>query len=235
MPRPTKRPFQLCASGSQISTRITDPGAGAIEQQAVAELQAKGVTPVPSAVFAQMEADTGQTAFIGQPNDPAVIWEITQPTNANAVNVWGIEMSGQHMFGQSGFGIQANVSLPWSNVHFNPLEIGTQFAVPGLSKSYNIVGIFEKFGFQGRLAYTWRSAYLAGLSQSQGANEPVNTAAYGQLDGSISYELSKAFVVFIDATNMTGASVRQYGRFEDQFLGYYKGAPRLQFGVRAKF
>ena len=214
---------------------ITDPGAGAIEQQAVAELQAKGVTPVPSAVFAQMEADTGQTAFIGQPNDPAVIWEITQPTNANAVNVWGIEMSGQHMFGQSGFGIQANVSLPWSNVHFNPLEIGTQFAVPGLSKSYNIVGIFEKFGFQGRLAYTWRSAYLAGLSQSQGANEPVNTAAYGQLDGSISYELSKAFVVFIDATNMTGASVRQYGRFEDQFLGYYKGAPRLQFGVRAKF
>lgn len=214
---------------------ITDPGMGAIEQKAVSELTAKNVIPTPQAVFAQMEADTGQTSFTGQPGDPAVVWEITQPTNANTVDVYGVELSGQHMFGDTGFGLQGNVSLPYSNVHFNTLVIGTQFAVPGLSKSYTVVGIYEKHGLQARVAYTWRGAYLAGLSQSQGANEPVNVDSYGQLDASASYEFRKGLVTFIDATNITGASIKQYGRFKDQFLGYYKGAPRFQVGLRAKF
>ena len=101
--------------------------------------------------------------------------------------------------------------------------ISTQFALPGLSRSYNIVGFFEEWGFQTRVAYSHRGAFLAALNQTDQNDEPVYTAAYGQLDMSASYDITKHFSVFFDGINLTSASTRQYGRFTDQFYSANAG------------
>jgi TonB-dependent receptor len=212
---------------------ITDPNAGAIEQKAVSELTKAGQLVSAQSIFDQMKADTGQTTFTGQPGDPPVIWDITAPSNANKTQIHGFEFSAQHVFGDSGFGVQANFSVPTGGAQFNSLVIGNQFALPGLSRSYNVVGFFEKYGIQTRVAWTHRGAFLAGVGQVQQSNEPVYTAAYGQLDMSASYDITQHFSVIFDAINLTSASQRQYARFQNQFYSAYEGFARYQLGFRA--
>jgi len=195
---------------------------------------AKGQQASPQNVFAQLEADTGQSSFVGDATDPLLVWQLTKPSNANTVNIHGFEFAGQYVFGDSGFGVQANVSLPAGGARYNNAEIGIQFALPGLSRSYNLVGFYEKHGFQARLAWTHRDAFLSALSQQLYANEPTYTAAYGQLDGSMSYDINHRATVFVDAVNMLGAGQRQYGRYTNQFLYADKGYGRYQVGLRVK-
>lgn len=213
---------------------ITDPNAGAAAVKAQAELQAAGKPVSAQTIFAQMEADNpGQITFDGQPGDPLVIWDVTAPTNANYTQIHGFELSAQHVFGESGFGLQANWSLPSGGAPWNSLAIGSQFALAGLSRSYNVVGFFEKWGFQTRVAYSHRGTFLSALVQTDQSNEPVYTRAYGQLDLSASYDLTKHFSVFFDAINLTGAGQRQYGRYSEQFYSASEGFARYQIGVRA--
>lgn len=212
---------------------ITDPNAGAAAAKATQELQAAGKQASAQNIFAQMEADNpGQTSFAGQPGDPLVIWDITTPTNGNSTNIHGFELSAQHVFWDSGFGVQANWSVPSGGAPWNSLVTSQQFALPGLSRSYNLVGFFEKWGFQTRVAYTHRSAFLAALSQTDQANEPVYTAPYGQLDASASYDINQHFSVFFDGINLTSASQRQWGRFQEQFISASEGFARYQVGFR---
>ena len=214
---------------------ITDPNAGAAEQKAVAELTKAGTAVSAQTIFAQMLADNpGQLSFAGQPGDPLVIWDITTPTNGNSTNIHGFELSAQHVFWDSGFGVQANWSVPSGGAPWNAQVVTSQFALAGLSRSYNLVGFFEKWGFQTRVAYTHRSSFLAALNQTDQNNEPIYTAAYGQLDASASYDINNHFTVFFDGINLTSSSVRQYGRYTDQFLSASEGFARYQVGFRMK-
>jgi len=112
------------------------------------------------------------------------------------------------------------------------VAIGNQFALQGLSRSYNFVGFFEKYGFQTRVAYSHRGAFLAALSQPDQSNEPIYTAAYGQLDMSASYDFNKHFSVLFDAINLTSASTHQYARYKEQFISASEGFARYQVGFR---
>ncbi len=212
---------------------ITDPNAGAAEQKALAEVQAAGKAPTAQNIFAQMKADNpGQLSFTGQPGDPLVIWNVTTPSNANKTQIHGFEFSVQQVFGDSGFGVQANWSIPTGGAQYNSLVIGSQFALPGLSRSYNLVGFFEKWGFQTRVAYSHRGEFLDGLAQTQQANEPTYTKAYGQLDMSASYDFNRNFGVLFDAINLTSASQSQHGRYSEQFYSASQGFARYQLGFR---
>jgi outer membrane receptor protein involved in Fe transport len=95
-----------------------------------------------------------------------------------------------------------------------------------------LVGFFEKWGFQTRVAYAHRGAFLTALSQPDQSNEPIYTAAYGQLDMSASYDISNHLSVFFDAINLTSASTRQYGRYTEQFISASEGFARYQVGFR---
>ena len=84
-----------------------------------------------------------------------------------------------------------------------------QFALQGLSDSANAVLFYDKGGIQARLAYNWRDKFL----QSSGAGRnPTYIEAYGQLDGSASYEFLKGYTVFVEGINLTGASRRAHMR-----------------------
>jgi len=212
---------------------ITDPNAGALATKAIAELTAAGKTASAQNIFAQIVTDTGSPGpFLGQPGDPLVIWDVTTPTNGNKTDIHGFELSVQHIFGDSGFGLQANWSVPTGGAPWNSETVNSQFALPGLSRSYNFVGFFERWGFQTRVAYSHRGAFLAALNQTDQNNEPIYTAAYGQLDMSAAYDINKHFSVIFDGINLTSASMHQYGRFTDQFVSATEGFARYQVGFR---
>jgi TonB-dependent receptor len=213
---------------------LTDASLSAAAKTATAEVIAAGQQANPQNVFAQLVKDTGKQNFVGGANDPLLTWQQTKPTNGPTVNIHGFEFAGQYVLGNTGFGLQANVSLPAGGAHYDNNNILEQFALPGLSKSYNLVGFYEKHGFQTRLAWTHRDSFLAGLSQPLYANQPTYTAAYGQLDGSASYDINKRATVFVDAVNILGASQYQYGRYTNQFLYAAKGYGRYQVGLRVK-
>ena len=214
---------------------LTDPLNGAVAKKATAELQAAGQPTTAANIFAQMMKDTGKTSFVGQPGDPLVEWDITAPSNANSTEIHGIEVAVQHIFGDTGFGVEANMSLPMGGAKFSGLEIGSQFALPGLSNSYNLVGFYEQHGLQARVAYTYRSHFLSALSQGQSVNEPQTVEGYGQLDMSASYQLGDHASVFVDGVNLTSESQRVYGRYPEQFIDGVEGSARYQVGFRYKF
>jgi TonB-dependent receptor len=212
---------------------LTDPNAGALATKATAEVVAAGKAPSAQNIYAQIQADTASPGpFLGQPGDPLVIWDVTTPTNGNKTDIHGFELSVQHLFGDTGFGVQANWSVPTGGAPWNSETINSQFALPGLSRSYNFVGFFERWGFQTRVAYSHRGAFLAALNQTDQDNEPIYTAAYGQLDMSASYDINRHFSVIFDGINLTSASMHQYGRFTDQFVSATEGFARYQLGFR---
>ncbi len=216
---------------------ITDPYVGAQKNAAVAYLKAHGnASPTDAETYAQMVAMTGQTSFIGQPGDPLAYFSITTPTNANKMNTHGFEFAWQHAFGDSGFGFQASWSIPLGGAKFNPLIVETQFALPGLSKSYSALVYYEKYGFSARVAFTHRDAFLAGLGQAQETDlEPTYTDAYNQVDASASYDITDNISVVWDGINLTGESITQHGRYKDQFLAAYQGGARFEMGIHVKY
>src|SRR3546814_2177178 len=63
-----------------------------------------------------------------------------------------------------------------------------------LSKySYSLVGYYEKYGIQARVAYTYRDDFLQVAVGRNSEQEYFN--GYGQLDASLSYDLTDNFPV----------------------------------------
>ncbi|RYE57244.1 MAG: TonB-dependent receptor [Sphingobacteriales bacterium] len=214
---------------------LRDPAAGPRYQQAVAQLTAEGTPTTDENIYDRIALNTGATEGIVQNgSDPLAQFQIATPANQESVNVYGIELAVQHMFGESGFGVQANATIVNGDINVDNAATDFQFAIFGMSDSANLVGFYEKDGFQARLAYNWRDTFLNGVGEN---NTPNYTEEYGQLDASVSYELPwvEGLTISFDAVNITDASQRQYSRYENQFKHAEQYGARYALGARYKF
>ena len=172
----------------------------------------------------------------GVAGDPLVPFEIDSPANQENAKVDGIEVNLQHNFGESGFGMIANATFVNADVAYDNMKINSQFVLNGLSDSANLVAFYDKDGFQARLAYNWRDAYLAGIGQGQGTySNPTNVEAYGQLDISASYDYSDNLTIFFAGLNVLEETFNVYGRDELQVLQAGQTGARYDLGVRYTF
>jgi TonB-dependent receptor len=166
--------------------------------------------------------------------DPLLNFQITTPTNSNqTAKIYGWEFNIQHSFWNTGFGAILNYTIVNGSAKFNnalPSSV-FQFALAGLSDSANAVIFYDKHGIQARLAYNWRDKFLAG---SDGRN-PFYTEAYGQLDGSASYEFRKGITAFVEGINLTGNSRRGHTRHVNNVTFVSPGYARYTAGVRFAF
>jgi len=139
----------------------------------------------------------------------------------------------------SGFGVQANYtiqeneggSIPYTSARrgtdvfnaingiYNDADFVTVEALTGLNdfseNAYNITGYYEKYGLSARLRYTWREAFrtldtAAGASLNSTLGFPVVTADRGQLNGSVTYDVTDNFVVSLEAVNIGEEKILQY-------------------------
>lgn len=169
----------------------------------------------------------------------------TAVTNVVSGYVKGYEISGQKFFdflpgALSGLGIGANYTLADSNAGTVASQTigGAPYAVPlvGLSKySYNVMVLYDKYGWNGRIAYNWRSDYLDSVNENGIVSVPVYANAYGSLDASVSYDLNDHVSFTIDGQNLTDSVQKSYQGREILLRNYQINDRRLSARVRLKY
>lgn len=186
-----------------------------------------GVTRGP--IDGVIDPSTGQTA----------VFSINAQINGPEATVKGLEIALQHVFGDSGFGFQANATLPSTNREYDKTNVaGGGFSITGLAKSANFVGFYDKNGFQIRAAVNWRDEYLLQLGQNQGGvygAEPVYVDKQLQVDASASYDVTKWATIFGEATNLNNSTYSTHGRFSNQALDIWSYGRRFTLGVRVRY
>jgi TonB-dependent receptor len=172
--------------------------------------------------------------IVGQPGDPIANFEITSFANQKSASLNGAEINLQHMFGNSGFGLQANYTYVHAGLKYDNTSIGEQFALVGLSNSANLVGIYEDAKWTVRAAYNWRGEFLSSTFDGAGPN-PNYTEPYGQLDVSIGYAFNEKLSFQLEAINLTNKIQRVHGRTKEEVLFVTQSGPRYMLGARYKF
>ena len=236
-------------------TTITDtpfslphPGQGAYFDAAVANgCPTSDLTCIRNYIFATYNGQPGVTQtgvdsngnrtgiISGRPGDDIATFEITVPANQRSARLDGWELALQHMFGESGFGVAANVTLVDSDLTYDNHDRGEQFALEGLSDSYNVVAFFEKGAWGVRAAYNWRDEFLAGRFDGTGLPNPVYTEPYGQLDLNASYSPTDNLSFQLEVINLTDEIQRLHGRNDNQALFVTQTGPRFMIGARYNF
>ncbi len=241
--------FLVTSTRPGVFNDLRDPFNGPRAQAAEALLIENGIEVNDANIFNQMVATQENVTFdqvnngeaavgatvIADETDPVAIWQISAPANGEDARISGQEFAVQHIFGESGFGLQANLTLVESDAEFDISNVSQTFALTGLSDSANVVGFYDKDGFQARLAYNWRDEFLAGIGQLRVVGEPTFTEEYGQFDLNISYEINENFTVFIEGLNILEEDSRQFGRYEEQMVQAIVGSSRWNLGARASF
>lgn len=180
------------------------------------------------------------TPVIDPTTGAPAIFTISANVNGPTANVYGAEFAVQHVFGESGFGFQANATVVGTNKPYNPLDITISgFAVTGLADSANLVAFYDKDGFQARIAANWRDSYLQQFGQQQNGSkfgtEPTFVNASTQIDFSTSYDITDQLNVYFTAQNLNDATYSTHGRFGDQPLDIVDYGRRFTLGLHFRY
>jgi TonB-dependent receptor len=173
----------------------------------------------------------------GEADDPLYQFDIQRPINQESARIYGWEMGGQYFFGDTGFGVLANYTIVNGDVDFDDTAPpGTnQFALLGLSDTANLVLMYEKFGFTGRLAYNWRDEFLFATNQNGSNTNPIYVEAYDQFDLNVGYNFNEQLSAAFEVINLTGEDIRWHARSDAQLVRLEDQSPRYALGMRYKF
>lgn len=161
---------------------------------------------------------SGTTQMSFSNNGVTQTFDVTQQQNGEEGTVRGFEIAYQQFYDflpgwLGGFGLQANYTWIDSdggantagNI-FDPTQVGNAtLALPleGMSPtSYNVAVLYERYGLSARLAWNWREQYLLTTSAAN-INAPVWSEDYGQLDGSVFFDLTDNVKLGVQGTNLT--------------------------------
>jgi iron complex outermembrane recepter protein len=171
----------------------------------------------------------------GQP----AVYTVSQRVNGPDATVNGWEIAWQHIFGDSGFGFNANATFVDTDKPYDRTDISQSgFAVTGLADSANLVAFFDKYGFEARVAANWRDEYLLQFGQNQNNSafgaEPTFVNSSLQVDFSTSYQITEKFNVYFEALNITDETLSTHGRFDNQLLDVFAYGRRYALGARIR-
>ena len=214
---------------------LLDPFNGAQANLAREQLIAEGIPPTNANVFRRINENLGReptTPVRAEPGDPLINWNISTTENLEQGRVWGWELQLQHMFGDSGFGVQANATFVNGDVRADRNVVDRQFALPGLSDSYNLIAFYENEHISTRIAWNWRDEFLAGFDQF---DSPVFVEDYGQLDINFTWHATENLAVFLEGLNVTEETQRVYVRYPEQVIAANQYGARYNVGARWRF
>lgn len=164
-------------------------------------------------------------------------WRVLQPGSSGfGGTIKGFEIAAQQSFdfllpeALHGFGAQVNYTYTTSSFD-DPEFQGLPFT--GMSKhSYNVVGFYEQGGLAARVAYSKRGKYVA---YPDGWGGPEWVASYGQVDASLSYDITDRVTVIAEGTNLTNARYWQYIDRPEQVSYLARFGRQVSLGVRFGF
>ena len=201
---------------------------------------------------------------LGDPNTTGLCVDFSQPGNdPDTTTQTGVELAFQYDLSgfedrigwASGFGLVANYTVQ----DFDGGSVVDSTSGRGLTvlgpvdidrglldfseTAYNVTLFYEKFGLSARARYTWREAFRtqdfgggANTSGSSTFSFPVVTRDRGQLNASISYDVTDNLNVGIEAVNLTERKIDQHCVSENGPL-CFAGYPdrRIIFGASYTF
>ena len=182
----------------------------------------------------------GINGLVDPTTGTAASFAVSQQVNGPDATVRGVELALQQVFGDTGFGFQANATFVNTNRPYDDKNISqTGFAVTGLANSANFVGFYDKNGFQFRTALNWRDKYLLQFGQNQNTgsfgSEPTFVNQSFQIDLTTSYDVTKNFSVFGEALNVNNNQQSTHGRYSNQLLDVFDYGRRYTVGARYRF
>ncbi|WP_018981330.1 TonB-dependent receptor [Salinimonas chungwhensis] len=141
-------------------------------------------------------------------------FNITRPVNSGAGSLEGVELAYTQFFESlpgflDGLGVQLNATFM---DHEAENAEGVMEPLPSVSdESYNAILIYERDGFNMRLAYNWRSEWYGSFDEagdqpgSSVVHEPISS-----LDFSVNYDVNKHLTVTFDGTNLADDVANDY-------------------------
>lgn len=170
--------------------------------------------------------------------------EIISPSNGDEGTVQGFEIAYQQFYDMlpapfDGIGVQANYTYvdeegsPNSNLDADnsdgvatgaDVQFAASLPLERLSEhNFNFVVMYEKYGWNARAAYNWRSEYLLTTSDVI-TNLPVFNEDNGFLDASVFYDLNEDITVGIQGTNLTDEVTQTSMQVDEQGTQRLRGA-----------
>lgn len=191
-------------------------------------------------------------------NGVTQVVEVAGAINAGDGRIKGFELAYQQFFdflpeGWDGLGVQFNYTYvdeqgspnsglspdaPSGDADVQPPAF-EGLPLEGLSKdSVNLVVYYEKYGWNARLAYNWRSEFLL-TTRDVITGLPIYNEDNGFLDGSVYYDIDENWQVGLQMTNLldeetvTSMQINQQG--DQRLRGAFVADRRFSFVVRANF
>ncbi len=172
---------------------------------------------------------------------------VTRPVNGGGGYIRGFEVGGQMAFDWGG-GFAANYTYSDSeSPTFN--DVDSNLPIPGVAEhAFNAQIYYEDYGFQARLSYSWRDdsfdsnfGFADATFDANGVQTNITRTFgvwnrdYGQLDGQIGYQVSKNFLITLEAINITEEDYSQFLQYENLPFAFSSGSMRILLGVQANF
>ncbi len=163
--------------------------------------------------------------------------QLSQPANAGEADVSGLELNYQQQFtflpgAFSGIGVAANLTLSDSSVDVPGR--GT-LALPRQSdRVWGVQLFYQKYGFEGTLAYHHTSAYLDTVAASAADDTYFNR--FRRLDAKLSYAVTPRLKVFVEGQNLNDETLWEYqGGRPDWQIGYEQYGRTTYVGLSANW
>ncbi len=147
---------------------------------------------------------------------------VTRPENAGTGRINGLEVNYQQFFNAlpgvlSGFGVNFNYTITDSSV----TVFGRSDKLPFFKQSDeigNIALLYEKYGFEARIALSFNAAYLESVGNTRASDEYTDRRR--PVDVKLSYRINPRLRVFVDALNVNREPLRTYAGEPGRSSGY---------------
>lgn len=163
---------------------------------------------------------------------------ITQPENLKSAKVGGIEFNYILQYDMlpapfDGLGTSFNLTVQDSSSDGAPDRTDSVSLINTSDLTGTAELTYEKYGWNARIAYTYRSKYLDTLGDSKATD--IYTAANGKLDMKVAYAVNANWQVFIEGKNLNEAEWRRYIGNSKQLVENEFYGRTYRVGVAAKF
>ncbi|NCG06012.1 MAG: TonB-dependent receptor, partial [Gammaproteobacteria bacterium] len=230
------------ATDAILFPNAVSPGLGSLYQEAAEAILAAGAESYPAngtirdyilENFSDRDGvDAENNIILGVVGrDDPVPFTVRAAVNSDREeSIDGWELAWQHNFWDTGAGFIANATFADGSAKYENANFETQFALGGLSDTFNFIAFYDKYGIQARIAYNWRDGYYSG-----GDVKPSYQTEYEQIDANVSYEFDSGLVVFVEGINITNETYRSHGRSTYQTYGVGQIGTRYNLGFRYKY
>jgi TonB-dependent receptor len=169
----------------------------------------------------------------GTSSDPLAIFTITKPTNLEEGTVSGLEVTVQHFFEGTPYGMQFNATkVTGGDVEIDRDNVDAQFMLPGFGDSGNLSFFYEDEKHTFRVAANYRGETLAGFGNYA---QPLYVEERTQIDATYQYRANENTTIFLDMMNINDETTRLHARYSEMLFLSQDHGPIVKFGFRANF